>query len=299
MKNLQNITLLFFLIITTALSSPSLIAQRIEIDSAQRITMPGSDELFPAWSSDNRQIAFQSNQNGNNNLFIYDLKQDTIRQITSGKADKQHPVFIPNSNDIAFDSQINDKVYIFKIDPATGQQDVVFKRKLFCKEPSFSPSGRMIVFTGYDKTSESWQIFSYDFIYDNLNQLTHYKQKKVFNPLFSPNGKIILFKTEERLTPFSQSLEEINWYGKSLISIDTISAQSYCWSPDSYRIVCTLKKDSTHRVISIRKDGSAAFLLSDNEYQKATPALSPDGKKLALAVKLGNDFDIIIVNLDD
>jgi len=117
MKNLQNITLLFFLIITTALSSPSLIAQRIEIDSAQRITMPGSDELFPAWSSDSRQIAFQSNQNGNNNLFIYDLKQDTIRQITSGKADKQHPVFIPNSNDIAFDSQVNDKVYIIKAFP--------------------------------------------------------------------------------------------------------------------------------------------------------------------------------------
>ncbi len=300
MKNLQNKILRALLILLIASLNLSIAGQNLEIDSAQRITMAGSDELFPSWSPDSKQIVFQSNKNGNSDIFIYNIDQDSTWQITSGKADKRHPVFIPKSHEIAFDSQIDDKVYIFKIDPATGQQDVVFKRKLFCKEPSFSPSGRLMVFTGYDKTSESWQIFSYDFIYDNLNQLTDYKQKKVFNPQFSPNGKIILFGTEDKHTPYARTLEEINWYGNSITSIDTLPARSYCWTPDSYRIICTLKKkDSANRVISIRKDGSALFSLSDDDYQKSTPALSPDGKKLALSVKLGNDFDIVIVNLDD
>ena len=275
-------------------------AQKLDLDSAFRITLPESNELNPAWSADGKLLAFQSDQSGNDDLFIYNFNLDTLIRLTTDITDQQHPVFLPKSNEIAFDSQIDDKVYIFKINPATQQQEIIFKRKLFCKEPSFSPSGRSMVFTGYDKASETWQIFSYDFVYDNLNQLTDVKHAKVSSPLFSPNGKIILFKTEELITPYSSSLKEINWYGKEVQKLDSIHTQSYCWTPDSYRIICIQKAHGVNRkVISIRKDGSRAFYFSSDDYEKSSPAVSPDGKKLALAVKWGNDFDIVVVNLDD
>ena len=275
-------------------------AQDLNIDSAFRIALPGSNELNPSWSPDGKQLVFQSDQAGNDDLFLYNFDKDTIIRLTSSKADQRNPVFMPGGNQIAFDSQIGDKVYIFKIDPATMQQEVVFKRNLFCEAPSFSPSGRLMAFIGYDKASETWQIFSYDFISDNLNQLTRFKHKQVFRPLFAPNGKVILFGTEETIPPYTRSLKEINWYGKDVQELDTLLATSYCWTPDSYRIIC-IRKDhgKKNQMISVRKDGSSVFYLSSDLLEKSSPAVSPNGKKLAIAVKSGNDFDIVIVNLDD
>ncbi len=294
-KNVVSLAVIF-----ASLFLGNLNAQELNFDTIFRIKLPGSNEINPAWSPDGKLLAFQSDKTGNQDLFIYDFTQDTILQLTTSKAEQQNPVFIPGSHQIAFDSQIGEKVYIFKIDPVTRQQDVVFKRKLFCKAPSFSPSGRLMTFIGYDKASETWQIFSYDFISDNLNQLTRFRNKKVFCPLFAPNGKIILFATEDASPPYSCSLKEINWYGKEVQNLDTLSVHSYCWTPDNYRIVCVLKeKGTSNTIISVRKDGSSLFELSTDNFEKASPAISPNGKKIALALKQGNDFDIVVVNMDD
>ncbi len=277
-----------------------LTGQSINIDSAFRIAMKGSSELYPAWSADGKRVVFQSNRNGTNNLFIYDFVEDTLRQLTFGEEEKQHPVFIPKTGEIAYDLQNGEKVFLFKIDPETGRQDVVFRRKIFCREASFSPSGRLMVFTGYDRDSETWQIFSYDFVYDNLNQLTRYPDKNVSFPRFSPDGKIILFGMEDKSPPFKKSLKEINWYGDELNHLDSIASSNYCWSDNGFRILYEINNaDSGSYLASVRKNGSSKYILEENRFKMLTPAVSPDGSKIALAVKFDDDFDIIIVNLTD
>lgn len=261
--------------------------------------MSGSDETFPAWSEDGKKLVFQSGKSGNSNIFLYNIMADTLIQVTDSTAKEQHPVFVPKSGKIAFDSQRDDSVYIYSIDTVTQKEEVIFSRKIFCQEPTFSPSGRLLVFKGYNRSSDSWQIFSYDLVYDNLNQLTHFKNKKVFRPQLSPNGKIILFATKDTFSPNSNSLNEINWYGEKVISIDTLPILSYCWSQNSFRIITILKNNNTfYSLTSLRKDGTSPYnLLNDSSTEITTPALSPDGKKLAVAVKFNNDFDIVIFHL--
>jgi len=285
----------FFLLL-----SPTLCGQALEIDSAFRITMSGSDETFPAWSEDGKKLVFQSNKYGNSNIFLYNIKTDTLKQVTDSKANERHPVFISKSGKIAFDSQRDGSVYIYFIDTVTQKEDVIFSRKILCQEPTFSPSGRLLVFKGYDRSLESWQIFSYDLVYDNLNQLTHFKDKKVFRPQLSPNGKTILFATKDTFVPYSSSLNEINWYGEKVISLDTLPILSYCWSQNSFRIITILKNNNTfYSITSLRKDGTSPYNFLNDSTEITTPALSPDGKKLAVAVKFNNDFDIVIFNLPD
>ena len=280
--------------------SSSLCGQSLEIDSAFRITMSGSDETFPAWSGDGKKLVFQSSKYGNSDIFLYYIKTNTLKQVTESKANEQHPVFIPKNGKIAFDSQRNDSIYIYSIDTITQKEDFVFSRKIFCQEPTFSPSGRLLVFKGYDSSLESWQIFSYDLVYDNLNQLTHFTNKEVFRPQLSPNGKIILFATKDTFVPYSSSLKEINWYGEKVISIDSLPILSYCWSQNNFRIITIFKKDNMfYSLTSLRKDGTSAYNLLNDTIEIVTPAISPGGKKLAVAVKFNNDFDIVIFKLPD
>jgi len=300
---MKSIKIVFpFLLVALLWLALVLSAKSQMLDTAHfvRIKLSPSDEQFPAWSEDGRKLAFQSAGSGYTQLFLYDFSKDSLVQITFGETNKRHPVFIPNQNKIAFDAAGNGKVNIFKIDLETGAQQLLFQRKLLCEAPSFSPSGRWVVFKGYDPNSETWQLFSYDFVYDNLNQLTHVKNSEFSRPMLSPDGKIILFGTCDEAVPFSRSLHEINWYGEKIQDLDSIAASSYGWLPNSYRIVCSMEETkNNYSFFTVRKDGAYKMLLSNDTLQRVTPALSPDGKKMAVAVKFGNNFDIVVYNLID
>jgi Tol biopolymer transport system component len=300
MRKVKIVISVLLIAVFVALNGSCLVARELNADSVFRIKMKNSDELYPAWSADGTRLVFQSNRYGNNDIFLYDFLKDTVLRLTNGKADEQHPVFMPESNSVAFDSRIGNKVYLFKIDTVTGRKDVLFTRKLFCEAPSFSPSGRLVVFKGYDRNSETWQIFSYDFVYDNLNRLTHYTGKKVSAPVFSPNGKVILFGLQDKEPPYKRSMEEINWYGERVCHLDSVRGSSYCWSDAGFRIIYSDKQpDSVFRLLSVRSDGTSTYILLDDRFPKFSPALSPDGSKLAVAVKFENDFDIVIIKVTD
>ena len=288
------LTLLWLILI------PSAKSQMLDTTNFVRIKRTQSDEQFPAWSEDGKKLVFQSSGKGYSQLFLYDFSKDTLIQITFDETNKSHPVFIPNQNKIAFDATIDNKVYLFKLNLSTGLQQPLFQRKLFCEAPSFSPSGRLVIFKGHDPNNETWQLFSYDFVYDNLNQLTHIKNAELFRPMLSPDGKIILFGTRNKTVPFSRSLHEINWYGEKTEDLDSIAALSYGWLANSYRIVYSTKEQKNNpSFFTITKEGTYKMLLSHDTLQRVTPALSPDGKKIAVAVKFGNNFDIVVYNLID
>jgi len=300
MKSIKNIFPFFLVALLIPVLITSAKSQMLDTTNIVRIKLEQSNERFPSWDKDGKRVVFQSSGKGYSQLFLYDFFKDTLVQITTGKTNKSHPVFIPNENSIAFDAATTNEVYLFKLNLATGEQQPLFQRKLFCKAPSFSPSGRLVIFKGYDLNSETWQLFSYDFIYDNLNQLTHLKNKELLRPMLSPDGKTILFGTRDKAIPFNRSLHEINWYGEKTEDMDSIAASSYCWLPNSYRVVCSTEEPGSHHLFfTVRKDGAYKMPLCNDTLQRVTPALSPDGKKIAVAVKFGNNFDIVVYNLID
>jgi len=290
---------LLIVLLMQALTTPAK-SQMLDTTNFVRIKLEQSNERFPSWDKDGKRVVFQSSGKGYSQLFLYDLLKDTLVQITTGETNKSHPVFIPNENSIAFDASISHEVYLFKIDPSTGKQELLIHRDLQCETPSFSPSGRLMVFKGYDINNETWQLFSYDFVYGNLNQLTHLKNSELLMPVLSPDGKTILFGTRDKAMPYSRSLHEINWYGEKIEDIDSIAATSYCWISNGYRIICSTEMPlNNYSLISLRKDGTTSMKLCSDTLQRVTPAVSPDGKKIAVSVKFGNNFDIVVYNLID
>ncbi len=277
-------------------------AQISKPDSIFTIKLEGSDELNPTWSADGNKIVFQSNKYGNWDIFLYDFIKDTLVRLTFDSLDQQHPVFFPKTNNIiVFDEKNGNEFTLKKLNVNTGEiQDLIKKRNINGKEASFSPSGRLVTFKGFDRETGKFQIYSYDFIYDNLNRLTGFKHKNVFSPEFSPDGKIILFGIKDKNYPYTEHLAEITWYGDSIITIDSLHSGDFCWSPDGYRFICQeYETNAQHHLISERKDGTSKFLLLKTGNKIASPSMSPKDLTIAISVKYSDDYDIVIMRFDE
>jgi len=279
-------------------TSSIVFGQYLEIIDGQNITNMIGDELSPKWSYDSKSLLFQSNVNGKSNIFIYQFDKDTTLYLSNSSFNFRNPVWHPDGDKIIFDSNIKGADYLYVLDLKTKKVKPLFDRTLNCKNPAFSKSSRQVYFNGWDELTNRWEVYSYDFIYDNLNKLTDSKLG-VSDPDINSNGKLIVYGVSN---PFSESnnLEIINWYGDKIMLFDDFNARDASWGPLGLKVFFVSSMDGEkNEVYSIWKDGSHLERLTKNNVGEANPVVSPDGSKIAMSVQTEKGWDIIIIPFDD
>src|SRR5688500_375631 len=101
---------------------------------------------------------------GSQHIFLVDAEGGTPRQITSGVFDHGSPQFTPDGKTIIFGSgpRIPDAEYawresdIFALDVTSGNVTQLTTRKGPDGQPAISPDGKMIAYTGYDYSTDTW-----------------------------------------------------------------------------------------------------------------------------------------------
>ncbi len=274
------------------------LAQLIDLDAGHWIVLETSDESHPSWSSDSRKLLFHSAVNGNTDVFIYDLDADTTFQLTHGLGKAKHPVWHPDNIHIVFDLERQGKFKLCKLDLQSGNITPLFHRDIQGQEACFSASGQQVFFTGYNEVHERWQIYSYDFKYDNLNPLNG-PRTYGHTPILSPDGKSLLF---EELQPGSNAkmMVETNWYGQVKKRQDASTIEDPSWHPEGLKILyVSYEKDQDGELYSQWIDQTHLTQHTFDPYEISHPMVSPDAQFLALAVKKGKDFDLVIIPLND
>ena len=280
------------------LISYTLFSQYLDFESGQNISGYPGDEINTMWSPDGNRIAFESIVNGKSSIYIYDINNDTIFHFTNKNANFRNPVWHPEENKLVIDSDINGNDYLYFMDVSTFVISPMFQRNVICKDPSYSTSDRQIYFTGYNEIEKKWEVYSYDFIYDNLNEVSDLR----FNctlPEISPNGKLIIYSIDD---PFSNrsDISIMNWYGEQTVNLKTIKTNDYIWHPAGLKFLFIGKDEYARpQLFSVWKDGTHIEQITNTTLDIASPAVSPDGSKLALSVKTESGYDIIILNFED
>ena len=102
----------------------------------------------------------------------------------------------------------------------------------------------------------------------------------IFNPVLSPQGDKIVFQADK-----GKGLFVINADGSGLRSLG--QGERATWTPDGKYIVVMIVGDDGHTVtkgelVSIQvATGAKSSLFANSKYIALSPAISPDGKKLA------------------
>ena len=250
-------------------------------------SLPGN-EINPFWINDST-LCFQYNYLDENSLYIYNLNNDSLSILFQGNF--KNPVIHPDKEHIVFDTRIDSTDFLYKINIHSGDVSPLFSRKIKCRNAAFSKSNRQVYFTGYDEKTASWEIYSYDFVYDNINKLTNHSLGND-NASVSNDGKNILYCKSDPFTG-KQYLNIINWYGERKDNFDKIEAYTPTWDNTGLKIFYVAADSCLY---SLWKNGTHLEKLTEKT-AVLYPAVSPDNTKIALSVKNVDEFDIYVFEL--
>jgi Tol biopolymer transport system component len=251
------------------------------------------DQMFPAWQPQGRYLAYQSNQNGNWDIFLYDLKSNKISQVTFSEEDDEHPVWVPGKNALVYDSKRDGKWHIYYIDLDTGKEKLLFNQEVEAREASFTPSRHLVAFSGFDPSSNHWQIFTYDLVFNNLNLLTMLQGDAHF-PVFNHDGKEIAYNVRDFTG--NHYIQLTNWFG-DFFKFLTKGRGKVSWSPDSWHLVFILKVGGSESIIRLGQDDSDFEKLYTSKTALSGPVLSPDGKEIAFSQQTASGWKIMVKKL--
>jgi erythromycin esterase-like protein/dipeptidyl aminopeptidase/acylaminoacyl peptidase len=117
---------------------------RLTGDEAQAFAIAWNTS--PAWSPDGGQIAFQTNRDGNNEIYIMAANGSAVRNLTRHPASDASPAWSPDGTTIAFvsDRDGNEEIYLVGVD-GNGLQRLTHHPGTD-KSPAWSPDGRWLAF---------------------------------------------------------------------------------------------------------------------------------------------------------
>jgi WD40-like Beta Propeller Repeat len=168
--------------------------------SGELVQLTDSDgsELAPAWSPDHTRLAFQSNRDGNWEIYVANADGTDVRRLTDDDAEDGEPSWTPDGKSIAFVR--HGDLYTMTADgrrlrhladdvdwPSFSQRGTL---ALGRQRPMWSPGGN--VFATSCLAGGDWRICVVDRVPGTRHVLTGH-DSNAFAPAWSPDGKRIAF----------------------------------------------------------------------------------------------------------
>lgn len=174
----------------------------VEGGKAKRLTKGLAYDSHPKFSPDGKHIAFISDRDGNENLWIKELATGDSTQITKEKTDYlQSAEWTPDGNYLVLaKGQRVMKLFMYHKDGGGGVQLIKKPETLKTIEPAFGPNERYIWFSrrvgdwDYNAQLPQYQLATYDRETSDVIVKTR-RYGSAFTPCLSPDGKWLIYGT--------------------------------------------------------------------------------------------------------
>lgn len=115
------------------------------LETPRLIIGPGRIGTF-SWSPDGRSVTYGSNQDGDPDIYVTDVRTNTQRQLTFDGNRDIWPAWSPNGKWIAFISERAGEMAIYRMD-TDGENLMRLTNQGHCRRPVWSPDSQRIAFT--------------------------------------------------------------------------------------------------------------------------------------------------------
>ena len=259
-----------------------------------RLTRHSDDDYAPAWSPDGTQIAFTSDRDGNDEIYVMAADGSQQTRLTRNSAWDTDPAWSPDGTQIAFtsDRDGNNEIYVMAAD---GSQPTRLTRNNACGPLPLRgrPTVRRLPLRP-ERGGNPSEIYVMAADGSQPTRLTR-NSAWATDPAWSPDGTQIAFASE-RDGNYEIYVMAADGSQQTRLTRNSARDSSPKWSPDGTQIAFTSDRDAGNDEIYVMAaDGSQPTRLTRNHDLDWTPAWSPDGTQIAFASERDGNSGIYVM----
>lgn len=284
-------------------------------DGAIQITFGTGGDRYPAWSPDGSQLAFQSDRDGNNDLYVIPSTGGSETQITSDSGWDARPAWSPDGSLIAFESDRNvesagvgyPKCELFVVPATGGTVTQITDWPRYNERPSWSPDGSEMVYAtdyhilqgatlapdiGTLHPANLWRIPATGGTPVQITTNTGYEN----DADWSPDGSTIAFSADYAgnwdiwTIPASGGVA-------TQVTFDPALDQDPSWSPDANSIAFWSLRSGNADIWAVPATGGTPIQVTTSGNYDWGPSWSPDGTKIAFFAGRGPGVNIWVIEV--
>ena len=259
------------------------------------ITPTPAPTATPVPAPANGRIAFYSNQDGDDEIYVVDADGSGQTRLTNQVLDDRYPDWSPDGRKISFASGRdggNLQIYVMNSDGSS--QTRLTNSSGNDTRPAWSSDGTKIAFESNRDGGSEIYVMNSDGSFQT--RLTSNSAADI-HPTWSPDGTKITF-TSGRDGNDEIYVMNADGSGQTRLTNNSANDESPSWAPGP-SIIFQSSRDANWEIYSMNADGSGQINLTNHPFGDSKPSWSPDGTKITFeSARNGGNVEIYVMSAD-
>jgi Tol biopolymer transport system component len=233
------------------------------------------------------RIVFQSDRDGNNDIYSMNVDGTDVRRLTVDPASDENAVLSYDGAKIAFVSHRAGQANLYSM-ASDGTGLVRLTAGVLDLNAGWSPTRGKIAFSTQIGSSLEIAIMNSD---GTAKHVATHNTALDAQPHWSADGKKIAFIHDYRIAVFTR--------GSGVATLTDLPIYEWPhWSPDGTRILFHSIEAGNHQIYVMNADGSKITRITNDSFVNVWPVWSPDGTAIAFQSNRDGDAEIYTMNAD-
>ncbi|MBL01571.1 MAG: hypothetical protein CL774_03670 [Chloroflexi bacterium] len=260
-----------------------------------QLTTDKSSETKPTWSPDKNTIAYLSDINGTNTLWIMDSNGNSKKEVLDSDIKVNNFFWSPDSKKIVAEVNINEKLNIIIIDLETTSKEILnlpYDKALI---GDWSPDGKWLLFTVEGEKNNGIKRKSISGV-DEFS----ITEENDYQPKWSPNGKWIAFVRKNTTGNFDLIYTNIYGEKEEILIKNNLNKIDYDWSSDSKNIIFSKKdkQSNMNEIFKVEIKNVSVKQLTFNRVNDINPRWNNKNSNIIFSSENQNILDLYSMLID-